>query len=49
VQFHRFAVDAHVRDASAGRDNGLADSEGSRKPDRFYATSTPAPSVSSIT
>src|SRR5580704_8335222 len=33
VQFYWFAVDAHVGDASASRDNALANIEGSRAPD----------------
>jgi hypothetical protein len=35
VQFHWFAVDTHVGDASASRDNTLADIEGSWNPDRL--------------
>ena len=35
MQLHRLAVNAHVRDPPAGRDDGLADVEGRRNPDRF--------------
>jgi len=33
VKFHWLAMDAHIRDASPSRDNGLTDSEGGWKPD----------------